>query len=134
MCTQKFWHTKCIMLKSQILPLDESDCCTCFNYFFWENRVWSYNYLRQKNCFYTEKLFYINFLCTRRVLQIFIGNSYPADSQLLCATVNFQNALQSIVTQFFFSFLKSPPFRVGRHIVFSPGVCLSVTKCVRSIT
>ena len=62
----------------------------------------------KKNCFYTEKLFYINFLCTRRVLQIFIGNSYPADGQLLCATVNFQNALQSIVTQYFFIFKVSP--------------------------
>ena len=88
----------------------------------------------KKNCFYTEKLFYINFLCTRRVLQIFIGNSYPTDGQLLCATVNFQYAFTKYCNTVFFSFLKSPPFRVGRHIVFSPGVCLSVTKCVPSIT
>ena len=48
--------------------------------------------------FYTEKIyFYINCLCTWIVLQIFIGNSYPADGQLLCATANAQNATQYIV-------------------------------------
>ena len=38
--------------------------------------------------------FYIIFLCTWRVLQIFIENSYPAGGQLLCTTVNFQNTTQ----------------------------------------
>ena len=34
-----------------------------------------------------------------------------------------------------FGLIMSPPFRVGRHIVFSPAsVCLSVTNRVRSIT
>ena len=45
--------------------------------------------------FYTKKNFYINFLCTWRVLQILIGNGYLADGQLLCAYC--QNATQGIV-------------------------------------
>ena len=53
----KVCHAKC-MLKNQLLTLDESDCCACFNYiFFLENRGWSFNYLKQfvsipKNYFY----------------------------------------------------------------------------------
>ena len=31
--TQKCWHTNCIMLKIQLLPLDENDCFACFKYF-----------------------------------------------------------------------------------------------------
>ena len=53
--------------------------------------------------------FYLN--CTWRVLQIFIGNSYPTDGQLLCATVNLQNATQVIIFDLIFK-------------VFSPCACM----------
>ena len=63
MCIQKVWHTKCMIFKFQLLPLAVSDCCACFNYFFLRKKD-SVTQLLATIFFFTEKYFYINFLCT----------------------------------------------------------------------
>ena len=91
-CLHKCLHTKYIMLKKSASAIGlKWLLCMLLFIFFLGNRVWSFNYLQQ---FFSilKNYFYINFLCLWGVLQILIGNGYPADGQLLCTIVNIQNS------------------------------------------
>ena len=86
---------KCLLLKFSFCQWIKKDCCACFIFFL--GKLGSVIQLLAKKI-YNEKLFYALFLTHMESSQICIGNKYPpADGQLLCATVNFQNATQYIV-------------------------------------
>ena len=85
------------MIKIQLLSLNESDCFACFKYL--SEKIGFGHSVTCNNFFYTNEDT-LNIMHMES-LQIFIGNSYTVDGQLLCAIVNLHNATQGIVVVVF---------------------------------